>query len=140
MRVQSLHEGFIMPTKGTDKAGAFDIYMPEAGRVCELFPTTVALGFSAAVPAGHVALLLPRSGVGSRFGLELLNTVGVIDADYRGEWKAVLKTKCSIPYAWTKHERVLQFLIVPVADVTLELADSLDETSRGTGGFGSSGQ
>ena len=47
MRVQSLHEGFIMPTKGTEKAGAFDIYMPEDGRVCELFPTTVRLGFSA---------------------------------------------------------------------------------------------
>ena len=140
MRVQSLHEGFIMPTKGTDKAGAFDIYMPEAGRVCELFPTTVPLGFSAEVPPGHVALLLPRSGVGSRFGLELMNTAGVIDADYRGEWKAVLKTKGSIPYAWTKHERVLQFMIVPVLDVTLELVDALETTSRGVGGFGSSGK
>ena len=140
MRVQSLHEGFIMPTKGTDKAGAFDIYMPEAGRVCELFPTTVQLGFAAEVPDGHVALLLPRSSVGTRFGLELLNTVGVIDSDYRGEWRAVLKTKCDIPYAWAKHERVLQFLIVPVAEVTLVLSADLDTTSRGIGGFGSSGK
>lgn len=140
MRIRSLHEGFIMPTKSTDRAGAFDIYMPEPGRVCELFPTTVSLGFSTEVPSGHVALLLPRSGVGTRFGLELLNTVGVIDADYRGEWKAVLKTKSTVSYAWTKHERMLQFLIVPVLDVTLELVDELDTTSRGTGGFGSSGK
>lgn len=140
MRVQSLHEGFIMPTKGTDKAGAFDIYMPEDGRVCELFPSTVRLGFATEVPAGNVALLLPRSGVGCRYGLELLNTVGVIDADYRGEWLAVLKTKCSIPFSWKAGERILQFLIVPVIDVTLELSDTLDSTTRGTGGFGSSGQ
>lgn len=140
MRVQSLHKDFIMPTKGTDKAGAFDIYMPEAGRVCELFPTTVGLGFCTEVPVGHVALLLPRSGIGCRFGLELLNTVGVIDADYRGEWRAVIKTKCSIPYSWLAGERVLQFMIVPVAEVTLELVDTLSTTERGEGGFGSSGK
>lgn len=140
MRVQSLHKDFIMPTKGSSMAGAFDIYMPEHGRVCELFPTTVPLGFSAQVPPGHVALLMPRSGVGCRFGLELLNTVGVIDADYQGEWRAVIKTKCSIPYAWVAGERVLQFLVVPVAQVTLELGAPLETSERGAGGFGSTGK
>ena len=140
MRVQSLHKSFIMPTKGTTKAGAYDIYMPEAGRVCELFPTKVQLGFSAQVPDGHVALLLPRSGIGIKFGLELLNTCGVIDSDYQGEWCAVLKTKSSIPYSWLAGERVLQFLVVPVAEVTLELGVPLTTTERGTGGFGSSGK
>ena len=140
MRVQSLHKAFIMPTKGTTMAGAFDIYMPEHGRVCELFPTTVALDFSAQVPPGHVALLLPRSGVGCRFGLELMNTCGVIDADYQGEWKAVLKTKGSQPYAWAAGERILQFLVVPVANVTLELGDPLQVTERSHDGFGSTGK
>ena len=83
---------------------------------------------------------MPRSSVGCRFGLELLNTVGVIDSDYRGEWRAVLKTKCSIPYVWLAGERVLQFLIVPVLDVTLELVNCLNVTARGAGGFGSTGQ
>ena len=140
MRVQSLHKAFIMPTKGTSMAGAFDIYMPEPGRVCELFPTTVALGFSAQVSPGHVALLLPRSGVGCRFGLELMNTCGVIDADYQGEWKAVLKTKGSQPYAWAAKERILQFLVVPVANVTLELGDPFQVTERSHDGFGSTGK
>ena len=138
MRIQSLHTNFIMPTKGSDQAGAHDIYMPEAGTATGT-SQLIGLGFSAAVPTGHVALLLPRSSTGAKYGVELNNTVGVIDSDYRGEWKAALKTKSSLPFSWEKGERVLQFLVVPVSQVTLELVDSLDATERGTGGFGSSG-
>lgn len=138
MRIQSLHTNFIMPTKGSDQAGAHDIYMPEAGTANGTY-NLVGLGFSAAVPTGHVALLLPRSSTGAKFGLELNNSVGVIDSDYRGEWKASLRTKSSLPFNWDKGERVLQFLVVPVTQVTLELVDSLDATERGAGGFGSSG-
>jgi len=139
MRVQPLHPNFIMPIKGTAEAGAFDIHMPEAGAVTGNW-TLTGLGFAAEVPTGHVALLLPRSSTGAKHGLELNNTCGVIDADYRGEWKAALKTKSSIPFTWAAGDRVLQFLIVPVANVTLELADKLDESARGSGGFGSTNQ
>ena len=127
-----------MPTKGSDQAGAHDIYMPEAGTATGT-SQLIGLGFSAAVPTGHVALLLPRSSTGAKFSLELNNTAGVIDSDYRGEWKAALRTKSGLPFTWDKGERVLQFLVVPVAQVTLELVDSLDATERGAGGFGSSG-
>ncbi len=72
--------------------------------------------------------------------MELNNTCGVIDSDYRGEWKAAIRTKSGIPFSWEAGERILQFMIIPVADVTLELVDSLEETSRGSGGFGSSGK
>ena len=92
------------------------------------------------VPAGNVALLMPRSSAGAKFGLELNNTVGVIDADYRGEWKAALRTKDGKPFSWVAGERLLQFLIIPVTQVTLERVDELSDTSRGTGGFGSSGK
>lgn len=138
MNIQSLHTGFIMPTKGSEQAAAFDIYMPEPGYVDgggKLFP----LGFAAEVPAGHVALLLPRSSSGAKFGLELNNTCGVIDPDYRGEWKACLKTKSHGVFSWATGDRVLQFLIVPVAQVTLSLVDSVNTTARGAGGFGSTG-
>jgi dUTP pyrophosphatase len=64
----------------------------------------------------------------------------VIDSDYRGEWKAALRTKSGIPFGWEAGDRILQFMIVPIADVSLELVDSLDETDRGAGGFGSSGK
>lgn len=140
MRIKSLHIDHIMPTKGSEQAGAYDIYMPESGSVGGLWPTKVALGFAAEVPQGHVALLLPRSGVGTTYSVELNNTCGVIDADYRGEWCASLRTKDGMAYTWDKGARVLQFIIVPVLNVTLVACDELSNTQRNTGGFGSSGQ
>ena len=140
MRVKQLHPNFIMPTKGTQFAGAFDIYMPEEGYIEEGKVKKVKLGFAAEVPEGHVALILPRSGEGSKFGLELNNTCGVIDSDYRGEWIATLRTKSGIFHSWNAGQRCLQFLIVPVANVQLELAAELSDTERGAGGFGSTGK
>lgn len=139
MLIKPLHPNFIMPTKGTQLAGAFDIYMPEAGSLYLDKTKKVGLGFAAEVPVGHVALILPRSGEGSKYGLELNNTCGVIDSDYRGEWIATLRTKDGDLYEWTQGQRCLQFLIVPVADVTLELTDELSSTARGKGGLGSTG-
>lgn len=139
MQIEALHPDFIMPTKGTELAGAFDLYMPEAGETSPGPIQFIGLGFKSAIPPNHVALLLPRSGTGAKHGVELNNTCGVIDADYRGEWKAAIKTKSGIPFKWEKGDRVLQFLIVPVPKIELVLVDKLDDTDRGTGGFGSSG-
>jgi dUTP pyrophosphatase len=139
LRIKPMHPAFIMPTKATNMAGAFDIYMPEPGMAIynsQFF----GLGFAAEVPKGHVALLLPRSSTGAKHGLELNNTCGVIDSDYRGEWKAALKTKAAIPFSWEAGERILQFLVIPVANVSLELASELGTTQRGIKGFGSSGK
>ena len=140
MAFESRHTAFIMPTKGSTAAGAFDIYMPTAGSAHSEGPTMVDLGFAASVPPGHVALLLPRSSSGAKYGVELNNTCGIIDADYRGEWKAAIKTKNMEEFTWAAGERILQFLIVPVATPNLMLVDKLDETDRGEGGFGSSGK
>lgn len=128
-----------MPTKGSNQAGAYDLYMPTAGWAGPN-SSLVGLGFAAAVPAGHVALLLPRSSTGAKYGLELNNTCGVIDSDYRGEWKAALRTKSGNILTWEAGERLLQFLLVPVANLLLEKVDLLPATERGTGGFGSSGK
>lgn len=140
MRIVAIHKGFIMPSKGSNSAGAFDVYMPEGG-IANGTNQLIGLGFSAAVPPNHVALLLPRSSTGAKFGVELNNTCGVIDSDYRGEWKAALRTKSGIPYAWEAGDRVIQFLLVPInCEEVLEQVESLDSTERGEGGFGSSGQ
>ena len=139
MKIQALHPDFIMPTKGSDYAGAFDVYMPTEGAVFNQ-PKMVGLGFATEIPVGHVALLLPRSSAGAKFGLELNNTCGVIDSDYRGEWKACLRTKDGISLTWAKGDRLLQFVLVPIANVTLELTDSVEKTERGAGGFCSTGQ
>jgi dUTP pyrophosphatase len=140
MRIKPIHPKFQKPVKSTKGAGAFDIYMPESGITFGDSPSEVPLGFAAEVPANHVALILPRSGVGAKQGVELNNTCGVIDSDYRGEWKAFIRTKSGEHFSWNSNDRVLQFLIVPVADVELELVDDLNETERGAGGFGSSGK
>ena len=141
MNIQPLHPNFKVPTKGTEQAGAYDLYMPEAGHCGgDCPPSKVSLGFAAELPAGHVALILPRSGVGSKTGLELNNTCGVIDADYRGPWFATLRTKDGIPYTWSAGDRLLQMLIVPAAQVEFNVVDDLSETSRGTGGLGSTGK
>jgi dUTP pyrophosphatase len=141
MRITPLHAGFIMPTKGSEYAGAIDLYMPEQG-ITNGNSRLIGLGFAAAVPFGYVALLLPRSSVGAKFGVELNNTCGVIDSDYRGEWKVALRTKDKSVYTWSAGDRLIQAVIVPVLDVRLELVDSVEalgETGRGAGGFGSSG-
>ena len=139
MEIQSLHQAFIMPTKASDKAGAFDIFMPEDG-MANNASLMVGLGFAAAVPEGHVGLLLPRSSAGAKHGVELNNTCGVIDSDYRGEWKAAMRTKSGEPFTWKAGDRVLQFLVVPIASVELTQVETLNETKRGAGGFGSTGQ
>src|SRR5690606_26601830 len=134
--------GFKLPTKGTALAGAYDLYMPEDGTIVGQRATgvPVALGFAAEVPEGYVALMLPRSGVGTKHGLALNNTCGVIDSDYRGEWLATLRVHNDGFLAWKAGDRLLQFLIVPVANVVPELSETLSDTSRGTGGFGSTGK
>ena len=139
LRIKPLHPNFKLPTRGSRQAGGYDLYMPEEGWVFQNGPTFVPLGFCAAIPEGHIALLLPRSGVGAKQGLELNNTVGVIDADYRGEWMAAMKLKNQASLTWQAGERLLQFLIVPAVNVPLAMVDTLDETGRADGGFGSTG-
>lgn len=139
MRIKPISDNFIMPTKGSNAAGAIDLYMPEAGSV-DGTEKKIPLGFAAAIPKGYVGLLLPRSGTGAKHGLELNNTCGVIDADYRGEWLAVMRTKSGKEFSWKQGERVLQCVLVPVLSPTLEQVEDLDATDRGEGGFGSSGK
>jgi dUTP pyrophosphatase len=138
MEIRAIHQNFIMPSKGSELAGAFDIYMPEPG-IASGVPIFFPLGFAAAVPEGHVALLLPRSSAGAKHGVELNNTCGVIDSDYRGEWKAAMRTKDGKPFHWDTGDRVLQFLVLPVAQVELQAVSELPSTERGEGGFGSTG-
>ncbi len=142
MNIKPLHEGFKCPIKGSSAAGGYDIYMPEGGVLDPVADKgkLVGLGFAAEVPPGHVAKIYPRSSTGAKHGLELNNTVGIIDADYRGEWMACLRVKDGHAFSWEAGDRILQFVIVPVADVNLMVVDELDETHRGEGGFGSTGE
>lgn len=142
MNIKPIHPDFQLPQRNSAGAGGYDLYMPFAGKVSEGQDgkIKVPLGFAAEVPEGYVALILPRSGVGSKAGLELNNTCGVIDSDYRGEWIATIRTKNGEEYGWAAGERLLQFILVPVHCPELQVVTDLSDTARGTGGLGSSGK
>ncbi len=98
---------------------------------------TLATGLFVAIPAGHVGLVWPRSGLAVRHGLDTL--AGVIDSDYRGELRVVLVNHGREPVTLEPGERIAQLLVQPVARATFVRAPSLDDTARGDGGFGSTG-
>lgn len=139
--IKPMCSDFIPPKQSTEGSAGYDIFMPEDGYIAYNETIKVNLGFASAIPKGHVALILPRSGVGSKYGLELNNTCGVIDSDYRGEWVATLKVKSPHEsYIWKKGDRLLQFVVVPVPQLEMVITDSLDMTDRGEGGLGSTGK
>ena len=142
MNIKKLHPNFKMPTRGTEHAGGYDLYMPEAGVLMPgaTYGQMVPLGFAAEIPVGFVALLLPRSGAGAKHGVSLTNTVGELDADSRGEWMACLRLKNGTAHRWEAGERLLQFVLVPVHTPELVLVEELGTTDRGEGGFGSTNQ
>lgn len=99
----------------------------------------VPCGFAMALPQGFEGQVRPRSGLAAKFGVTVLNTPGTIDADYRGEVKVILINLGEAPFAVARGERIAQMVVAPVMATRFEEMDTLDETERGAGGFGSTG-
>jgi dUTP pyrophosphatase len=97
-------------------------------------------GIAIELPAGHAGLVLPRSGLAARHGIAIVNAPGLIDAGYRGELQVLLlNTDRNEPFAVEAGARVAQLVIIKVSVPDIVELDALDETSRGAGGFGSTG-
>ena len=101
-----------------------------------LVPTGVALE----IPGGFAGFVFARSGLSTRFGINLINSVGVIDNDYRGEIKVGLFNSSKADYTLKNGERIAQLVFMPVALPELIEAEVLDQSGRGAGGFGSTGK
>jgi dUTP pyrophosphatase len=99
----------------------------------------VPTGLAFAVPAGFEAQVRPRSGLAAKAGITCLNTPGTIDSDYRGEVKVILINLGPEDFTIRRGDRIAQLVIAPVAQARWAEVDDLDETSRGAGGFGSTG-
>lgn len=99
----------------------------------------VPLGFACAIPAGYEGQVRPRSGLATKHGITVPNAPGTIDADYRGEMFVALINLGKEPIDITHQMRIAQLIIAPVSHATIVEVDSLDDTTRGTGGFGSTG-
>lgn len=99
----------------------------------------VPTGFALQLPAGYEAQVRPRSGLAIRHGVTVLNSPGTIDADYRGEVQVILINLGSEPFTLRRGDRIAQLVVAPVSRAVFAEVESLDETGRGAGGFGSTG-
>ncbi len=100
----------------------------------------VPTGIRVAIPPGFEGQVRPRSGLAARHGIGLVNSPGTIDADYRGEVCVVLINQGREPFVVSRGDRIAQLVIAPVARATIQLAEELDDTDRGSGGFGHTGR
>jgi dUTP pyrophosphatase len=100
----------------------------------------VGTGFAVALAPGFEAQVRPRSGLAFRHGITVLNTPGTVDADYRGEIKVLLANLGAEPFVVEPGARIAQLVVAPVVRAELELVGELDETARGSGGYGSTGR
>ena len=102
--------------------------------------TLAPTGLTMALPAGYEAQVRPRSGLALKHGITCLNTPGTIDADYRGEVKVILINLGLEPFTIRRGERIAQMVIAPVTQAQWRQVESLPESARGAGGFGSTGR
>lgn len=135
---QSKHE---LPHYATELSAGLDLRANLDAPV-ELKPLARALvptGLFIELPAGYEAQIRPRSGLAFKHGITVLNSPGTIDADYRGEVKVLLINLSDSPFVINDGERVAQMVVARHEQISWQLADSLDETERGAGGFGHTG-
>jgi len=136
-------ENLPMPAYQSERAAGLDLLaaVPSAGSV-SVAPgerVLVPTGLAIALPEGFEAQVRPRSGLAARHGLTILNSPGTIDADYRGEIQVLLVNLGTESVIITRGMRIAQLVIAPVVRAHIVEAASLDKTSRGSGGFGSTG-
>ncbi len=133
-------EGLPVPAYATGGAAGMDLVAAEALTLAPGARAAVATGFAIAIPDGYEVQVRPRSGLAIKHGITCLNTPGTIDSDYRGEVKVILINLGDTPFAIERGERIAQLVPAPVQRATLEIVDILDDTLRGSGGFGSTGR
>ncbi len=133
-------EGLALPAYETEHAAGMDLRAAEDAILAPGGRAMVATGFAIALPHGFEAQVRPRSGLAARHGVTVLNAPGTIDADYRGEIKVILINHGEASFAIKRGDRIAQMIISPVTRIRFTEEDSLSDTARGSGGFGSTGR
>ncbi|MFD1950213.1 dUTP diphosphatase [Sphingomonas arantia] len=131
--------GLPLPARATADAAGMDIVAAEDLVLAPGAWAAVPTGFAIAIPPGYEVQVRPRSGLAFKHGVTCLNTPGTIDADYRGEVKIILINHGPAPFPITRGDRIAQLVPAAVQPAEFVEGDTLDETARGTGGFGSTG-
>jgi dUTP pyrophosphatase len=133
-------DGLPLPARATEHAAGLDIVAAEDVTLAPGQRRAVATGFAVAIPHGYELQVRPRSGLALKHGITCLNTPGTIDSDYRGEVKVILANLGSEPFEIRRGERIAQLVPAPVLHANFDEVSQLSETTRGSGGFGSTGQ
>jgi dUTP pyrophosphatase len=129
------------PARAHEDDAGYDLHAAEAAALGPGERASVGTGIAVAIPPGHAGLVLPRSGLAARHGISVVNAPGLIDSGYRGELRVLLlNTDRSEAFAVAPGDRIAQLVLVRVETPALEEVAELDETARGSGGFGSSGR
>ena len=142
IQIKRLRPNAILPTAGSAYAAGYDLYACIDAPV-EIAPHTtkkIGTGLSVAVPEGWFGAVFARSGLAAKQGLRPANCVGVCDSDYRGEYIVALHNDGEATQTVQPCDRIAQLVILPYMTAEFEEVDSLPETERGTGGFGSTGK
>ena len=141
VRIKKLRENAVVPTYGSEFAAGADLYaaIEEAVTIEANETKLIPTGLAMEIPVGYAGLVYARSGLASKRGLAPANKVGVIDSDYRGEVMVALHNHGKIKQTIEAGERIAQMVIAPYVTANFILSDSLDDTVRGEGGFGSTG-
>ena len=133
-------EGLPLPAYATAHAAGMDVVAAEDAILAPGARAAISTGFAIAIPEGYEVQVRPRSGLALKNGVTCLNTPGTIDADYRGEVKIILANLGSEPFEIKRGERVAQLVPAAVQRAVFAEVDTLDDTARGQGGFGSTGR
>ncbi len=141
VRVQKLHPDAILPTYGSAFAAGADLYaLPGQNTVIAPGETAwIHTGLAMEIPIGYAALIFARSGLACKQGLAPANKVGVVDPDYRGEFMIVLHNHSTHEAVVHGGDRIAQMVITPYLTAEFLETDTLSDTDRGAGGFGSTG-
>lgn len=133
--------GLTLPTYATDSSAGMDLTaaLEEAIELAPGERMLIPTGLSMALPDGFEAQVRPRSGLALKHGITVLNTPGTIDADYRGEIGVILINLGQEPFTIERGMRIAQMVIARHETVSWQIVEDLDDTSRGAGGFGSTG-
>ena len=141
IKTKKLHKDAIIPLDSTNFSARADLFcLSEKDIIIPPFNTAfVHTGISIEIPDGYVGLIYARSGLACKNGLAPANKVGVIDSDYRGEIMVALFNHSDTSQKISNGQRIAQLVITPVVKANFEGAEELTQTTRGEGGFGSSG-
>lgn len=142
VKIKKLRENAIVPTYGSEFAAGADLYaaIDEAVTIAPGETKFIPTGLAFEIPQGFAGFVHARSGLASKRGLAPANKVGVIDSDYRGEVMTALHNHGKDPQTVEAGERIAQMVIAPYITANFILSESLDDTQRGEGGFGSTGR